>query len=142
VARSGRHVPAADQTALRRGEASLKCGALRPARGVGTGAKSLPSQGWREGFGAVAQLGERCNGIAEVRGSIPLGSTIAFQDADRTPPKGCAAYMQLAADQVIDQAHRKPANRHAETQASGGASTARADWAGHVAQEEPSSPHL
>ncbi len=27
-------------------------------------------------FGAVAQLGERCNGIAEVRGSIPLGSTI------------------------------------------------------------------
>ena len=28
------------------------------------------------GFGAVAQLGERCNGIAEVRGSIPLGSTI------------------------------------------------------------------
>ena len=27
-------------------------------------------------IGAVAQLGERCNGIAEVRGSIPLGSTI------------------------------------------------------------------
>ncbi len=26
-------------------------------------------------IGAVAQLGERCNGIAEVRGSIPLGST-------------------------------------------------------------------
>ena len=26
--------------------------------------------------GAVAQLGERRNGIAEVRGSIPLGSTI------------------------------------------------------------------
>ena len=25
--------------------------------------------------GAVAQLGERRNGIAEVRGSIPLGST-------------------------------------------------------------------
>src|SRR5262245_46187816 len=25
--------------------------------------------------GAVAQLGERCDGIAEVRGSIPLGST-------------------------------------------------------------------
>ncbi len=29
--------------------------------------------------GAVAQLGERCNGIAEVRGSIPLGSTIRFR---------------------------------------------------------------
>ena len=28
--------------------------------------------------GAVAQLGERCNGIAEVRGSIPLGSTNPF----------------------------------------------------------------
>lgn len=27
-------------------------------------------------FGAVAQLGERYNGIVEVRGSIPLGSTI------------------------------------------------------------------
>ncbi len=27
-------------------------------------------------FGAVAQLGERRNGIAKVRGSIPLGSTI------------------------------------------------------------------
>src|SRR5437763_16069642 len=29
----------------------------------------------REGRGAVAQLGERRNGIAKVRGSIPLGST-------------------------------------------------------------------
>lgn len=27
------------------------------------------------GLGAVAQMGERRNGIAEVRGSIPLGST-------------------------------------------------------------------
>ena len=26
--------------------------------------------------GAVAQMGERCNRTAEVRGSIPLGSTI------------------------------------------------------------------
>ena len=30
------------------------------------------------GPGAVAQLGERYNGIVEVRGSIPLGSTIKF----------------------------------------------------------------
>ena len=29
-----------------------------------------------KGRGAVAQLGERRNGIAKVRGSIPLGSTI------------------------------------------------------------------
>ena len=28
--------------------------------------------------GAVAQLGERLNGIQEVRGSIPLSSTIAI----------------------------------------------------------------
>ena len=28
--------------------------------------------------GAVAQLGERLNGIQEVRGSIPLSSTIKF----------------------------------------------------------------
>jgi hypothetical protein len=28
------------------------------------------------GYGALAQLGERYNGIVEVSGSIPLGSTI------------------------------------------------------------------
>jgi hypothetical protein len=27
-------------------------------------------------LGAVAQLGERCHGMAEVRGSIPLGSMV------------------------------------------------------------------
>ena len=30
-------------------------------------------------YGVVAQLGERYNGIVEVRGSIPLGSTIRFK---------------------------------------------------------------
>jgi hypothetical protein len=29
----------------------------------------------RQEFGAIAQLGERYNGIVEVSGSIPLGST-------------------------------------------------------------------
>ena len=33
-------------------------------------------------FGAVAQLGERYNGIVEVRGSIPLSST-KFQNPCR-----------------------------------------------------------
>jgi PD-(D/E)XK endonuclease len=33
--------------------------------------------------GAVAQLGERCDGIAEVRGSIPLGSTGTLLDEAR-----------------------------------------------------------
>ena len=38
----------------------------------------MTSQGRRfEMDGAVAQLGERYNGIVEVRGSIPLGSTIS-----------------------------------------------------------------
>lgn len=35
------------------------------------------------GFGAVAQLGERYNGIVEVRGSTPLGSTTPLFDAVR-----------------------------------------------------------
>ena len=30
--------------------------------------------------GGIAQLGERCNGIAEVSGSIPLTSTIEAQE--------------------------------------------------------------
>ncbi len=32
-------------------------------------------------FGAVAQLGERCNRTAEVRGSNPLSSTIILSQA-------------------------------------------------------------
>tara|TARA_B100000886_G_scaffold178668_1_gene122450 strand:+ start:295 stop:462 length:168 start_codon:yes stop_codon:yes gene_type:complete len=32
-----------------------------------------------EMFGAIAQLGERLNGIQEVRGSIPRSSTIFIQ---------------------------------------------------------------
>ena len=39
--------------------------------------------------GAVAQLGERLNGIQEVRGSIPLGSTTRFPE-DRQPRFGDA----------------------------------------------------
>ena len=35
-------------------------------------------------FGAIAQLGERLNGIQEVRGSTPLGSTKFPQVLDRT----------------------------------------------------------
>ena len=43
--------------------------------GPGTGGTSqdLPETEWN---GALAQLGERYNGIVEVSGSIPLGSTI------------------------------------------------------------------
>jgi hypothetical protein len=32
-------------------------------------------------LGAVAQLGERCNRTAEVRGSIPLSSMASSRDA-------------------------------------------------------------
>jgi hypothetical protein len=37
---------------------------------------ALGASVWKRWNGAVAQLGERYNGIVEVRGSIPLGSTI------------------------------------------------------------------
>jgi hypothetical protein len=37
--------------------------------------------------GAVAQLGERYNGIVEVRGSIPLGSTITTLGHHPKDPK-------------------------------------------------------
>ncbi len=40
-------------------------------------------------FGDVAQLGERCNGIAEVRGSIPLVST---NKQKKTASIGCLFY--------------------------------------------------
>jgi hypothetical protein len=51
----------------------------------------------RKRFGAVAQLGERCNGIAEVRGSIPLGSTISKE------PRSDAGFFVLG-----DQVHEGP----------------------------------
>ena len=35
----------------------------------------LPTLAKRIGCGAIAQLGERYNGIVEVTGSIPVGST-------------------------------------------------------------------
>ena len=39
-------------------------------------------------IGAIAQLGERYNGIVEVSGSIPLSSTISFlNDPINTPHK-------------------------------------------------------
>ena len=54
-------------------------------------------------FGAVAQLGERVNGIHEVRGSIPLGSTslrtylIAHGDsAPLIPPSRGGRYARRA----------------------------------------------
>jgi hypothetical protein len=51
-------------------------------------APRAPPRGAEKRFGAVAQLGERCNGIAEVRGSIPLGST--------NPPENLTAFRGLA----------------------------------------------
>ena len=45
---------------------------------------------WKHG--AVAQLGERCNGIAEVRGSNPLGSIVT-----------CAPLAQLAEQLTLNQ---------------------------------------
>ena len=39
-----------------------------------------------QGFGAIAQLGERLNGIQEVVGSIPISSTIKSQGVRAIPP--------------------------------------------------------
>ncbi len=47
---------------------------LAAGRGRAGGRLSRAAHG-----GAVAQLGERLNGIQEVRGSIPLGSTKYFK---------------------------------------------------------------
>ncbi len=40
---------------------------------------------WREQCGAIAQLGERFNGIEEVVGSIPSGSTNKIKKLARLP---------------------------------------------------------
>jgi hypothetical protein len=45
------------------------------APNVGLAAGGAPGYRTRSLAGAVAQLGERLNGIQEVRGSIPLSST-------------------------------------------------------------------
>ena len=45
--------------------------------------------------GAVAQSGERLNGIQEVRGSIPLGSTGA-------PEQGCAKCEFARVAELVD----------------------------------------
>ena len=44
------------------------------------GSLKLPPLGSMESTGAVAQMGERCNRTAEVRGSNPLSSTKFFKD--------------------------------------------------------------
>ena len=46
--------------------------------------------------GAVAQMGERCNRTAEVRGSIPLSSTSLFNDL-AGPPGGCTEKVRKTA---------------------------------------------
>ena len=46
------------------------------------------------GRGAVAQMGERCNRTAEVRGSIPLSST---------SPRVCLNAQTLAAETIVKE---------------------------------------
>ena len=50
------------------------------------------------GYGALAQLGERYNGIVEVSGSIPLGSTILPLRGFKFDPSGGVAEWLKAAD--------------------------------------------
>ena len=49
-------------------------------------------------IGAIAQLGERYNGIVEVSGSIPLGSTILPLRGFKFDPSGGVAEWLKAAD--------------------------------------------
>jgi hypothetical protein len=54
--------------------AQAKCQAMRNRRNAGSAVR--PNRIWMlEEFGVIAQLGERFNGIEEVVGSIPSGST-------------------------------------------------------------------
>ena len=46
--------------------------------------------------GAVAQMGERCNRTAEVRGSIPLSSTSPDQALSLTPNNSLNRLLKLA----------------------------------------------
>ena len=71
--------------------ASFNGGVRQPSRGL---VAAPLTQGMCEGIGAVAQLGERCDGIAEVRGSIPLGST--------TSPLICSVSGRVASVARID----------------------------------------
>ena len=48
------------------------------------------------GDGAIAQLGERDNGIVEVRGSIPLGSTSLRKRSERRLPRRSSDVVLLA----------------------------------------------
>ena len=57
---------------------TARCG-LRLTRGPTLASFSFPG-------GAVAQLGERLNGIQEVDGSIPFGSTNLHRGAAENPP--------------------------------------------------------
>src|SRR3954451_18066388 len=49
-------------------------------------------------IGAIAQLGERYNGIVEVSGSIPLGSTTTSPQGFQVDPSGGVAEWLKAAD--------------------------------------------
>ena len=49
---------------------------MAASRAMLGGRVDLPGFATNEWYGALAQLGERYNGIVEVSGSIPLGSTI------------------------------------------------------------------
>src|SRR5206468_10465341 len=91
--RSGRqHDVAIGAVALRRGAVHQRSGRTTVVASWGRSAASRPSEIWLTrcehraicasplGFlppcGAVAQLGERLNGIQEVEGSTPFGSTL------------------------------------------------------------------
>lgn len=58
--------------------------------------------------GAVAQLGERYTGSVEVRGSIPLGSTIFLSYQDDNGRYGCAMFTPDGAEPRAKKSAGKP----------------------------------
>ena len=88
---SPRHslVPPCEEAARIGGRSLARCPLHRPDR-LAKDVRIL----LRQARGAVAQMGERCNRTAEVRGSIPLGSTSAGSFAGRAPRRRSA---QIAA---------------------------------------------
>ena len=70
-----------------------------------------PTQG-----GAIAQLGERLNGIQEVVGSIPIGSTRVIQNLSpdlRAPQRGLRGVIARLFGRRPDTADRSAAERSA-----------------------------
>ena len=86
--------------------------------------------------GAVAQLGERCHGMAEVRGSSPLSSTHQVVEIPTAPSRADAT---LKATVGMDEFYAKLA--HYVRRAEGGDEVVVTRWGREVARLGPPDPN-